>query len=149
MKIFINKYAVLIYRIFIGAVFIWASWDKILHPEIFVRDVHNYRILPVELENIFALTLPWIEFISGIFIILGIFIEASSILISFMLLVFIFALSSALARGLDINCGCFHTGRGERIAWSLILRDFLLFIPLIGILFGEKGFLSLKKVTQR
>ena len=41
-------------------------------------------------------------------------------------LMFIIALAAALARGLDISCGCFRASGGHGVAPSLIVRDLLL-----------------------
>jgi len=56
-----------------------------------------------------------------------------------MLLVFIIALSSAIARGLDINCGCFSVGEeGHAVGVDLLIRDILMLIGIAIVLaFGE------------
>ena len=35
----------------IGAIFIWASYDKIIDPGKFAREISNYRIVPFGLER--------------------------------------------------------------------------------------------------
>ncbi|MFP4194277.1 MAG: MauE/DoxX family redox-associated membrane protein, partial [Desulfobacterales bacterium] len=46
-------------RIFMGAVFLYASYDKILNPQAFAEAVYNYQILPDFAVNATALVLPW------------------------------------------------------------------------------------------
>ncbi|MGA8240229.1 MAG: MauE/DoxX family redox-associated membrane protein [Desulfobacterales bacterium] len=33
-------------RLLLGTVFLYASYDKILHPQAFAQAVYNYQILP-------------------------------------------------------------------------------------------------------
>lgn len=47
-------------RLFMGGVFLYASFDKILHPAAFAEAVYNYQILPDAAVNLAALTLPWL-----------------------------------------------------------------------------------------
>ena len=55
-----NKYLTLLFRIVVGAIFLWSSFDKIIDPAKFARDISNYHIVPLGLENTIALILPWL-----------------------------------------------------------------------------------------
>ncbi|KPL04501.1 MAG: hypothetical protein AMJ73_04165, partial [candidate division Zixibacteria bacterium SM1_73] len=88
-----DKRVVLIFRLVLGITFVYASLDKIAHPDQFAKIVYNYKILPGFLINIFAVTLPWVELLAGLFLILGIFTESASLLISLLLVIFLFAIS--------------------------------------------------------
>ena len=57
---------VLIARLILGGVFIYASLDKIAHPAEFAKAIGNYHVVPFGLENLMALALPWLELIAGI-----------------------------------------------------------------------------------
>lgn len=109
-------------RVALGAVFIVASLDKIQNPEAFATTIANYRVLPYTFINGIAIVLPWLEVITGTFLILGVWTRAGTIIILGLLLVFSVAISQALARGLDISCGCFSTNPvAERMSlWTLI-----------------------------
>lgn len=48
----------LVVRLFLGAVFVYASLDKILHPQAFAEMVYNYQLLPDVLINLTAIILP-------------------------------------------------------------------------------------------
>ncbi|HVP36836.1 MAG TPA: MauE/DoxX family redox-associated membrane protein [Terriglobales bacterium] len=145
-----NKWLVLLFRLIVGITFLYASLDKIVHPDQFARIVYNYKILPGFLINIFAITLPWVELLCGVFLILGLFIEGSSTLISLVLVSFIIALSVNFLRGVDIACGCFTTDPNAKKegAW-LLLRDVALLLMSLQILFFNLNFLSLQKVFQK
>jgi|TARA_B100001996_G_scaffold240435_1_gene185889 uncharacterized membrane protein YphA (DoxX/SURF4 family) len=116
---------VLICRLILGAVFIYASLDKIMNPDDFAKAIGNYHVLPLGLENLLALVLPWIEMLTGLCLIIGVMVDGATILIILMNIVFIFAISQALARGISIECGCFSVSSegGDNIGLQTILRD--------------------------
>jgi uncharacterized membrane protein YphA (DoxX/SURF4 family) len=74
-------------RVILGGVFIYASIDKILHPQAFAKIIHNYQLVPDLLVTFPAIILPWLEMISGLFLLAGIFRRASALVLSAMLLV--------------------------------------------------------------
>lgn len=111
-------------RLLLGAVFIYASYDKILHPEAFAEAVYNYQILPDGLVNLTALMLPWLELLLGLFLIAGIWLPGVTIISTVLLSLFISALVFNQVRGFDIHCGCFSTEAEEGPAGPLtIIRD--------------------------
>ena len=125
-----NKHFILICRIILGTVFIYASVDKIFNPEAFAAILSNYKLLPDFFIYAPALFLPWIELVSGSFLIAGIFIRGSSFILNGLLIVFILAITINLVRGINFDCGCFSTltGTGSNV-YSLLFRDMLLLIP--------------------
>ena len=145
-----NKWLVVLFRLIVGITFLYASLDKIAHPDQFARVVYNYKILPGFLINIFAITLPWMELFCGLFLILGLFIGSSSLLISLLSIIFAIALSINFLRGIDIACGCFTTDPNAKKegAW-LLIRDLVLLLMSLQILFFNRDFLSLQKIFQK
>jgi uncharacterized membrane protein YphA (DoxX/SURF4 family) len=122
-------------RLFLGAVFVYAAYDKILHPMDFARAVYNYQILPEILVNLVALVLPFLELLIGLCLILGVWLPGATVISSGLLVVFISALSFNLFRGLDVHCGCFSTeGAGEGAGIFTVLRD-VFFLVVSGCLF--------------
>jgi uncharacterized membrane protein YphA (DoxX/SURF4 family) len=109
-------------RVALGAVFVVASLDKIQNPEAFATTIANYRLLPYKLINGIAIVLPWLEVITGTLLILGVWTRTTTMIVWGLLLAFSIAISQALARGLDISCGCFSTNPvAERMSlWTLI-----------------------------
>jgi uncharacterized membrane protein YphA (DoxX/SURF4 family) len=131
-KIFTNKYFAVLVRVALGALFIYASMDKIANMPDFAKIIHNYKILPVQIENLLAVFLPWLEFITGLCLIIGRFERAALLIVSAELVVFIIALSQALIRGLDISCGCFSVKPSSTSeVWLRIIEDiFMLFFSV-------------------
>jgi uncharacterized membrane protein YphA (DoxX/SURF4 family) len=129
----------LIVRISLGVVFIWASFDKILHPKEFAEVIHNYTIFPPQMVNLSAIVLPWIEFACGVLLIIGFFCRGSAFIISGLLIIFMGALCHAFYKGLDIRCGCFTLSPdADRIAITDLMTDGVLFIMGLWVLFGER-----------
>ena len=96
-------------RLVLGGIFIYASFDKIIHPAQFADLIANYHILPPWAINPAALLLPWLELTCGVCLIIGRFKQGAVALLGLLLIVFIGALSYARSQGVDINCGCFST----------------------------------------
>ena len=117
---------VLLVRIVLGGVFVYASMDKILRPDDFALVISNYRILPDSLVNLAAVTLPWLELFLGGFLLLGIWVPGAALTCNALLGIFSIALAFNLLRGLDIDCGCFRLSlEGEPRASMVLylLRD--------------------------
>ncbi len=126
-KLFTQKYFAPMVRIVLGAIFIYASMDKIANMPDFAKVILNYRILPVQLVNLLAIFLPWLEFVLGVFLITGKFERASLLVYSAMIVVFIIALSQAQIRGLDISCGCFSVDPSSTSeVWLRIIEDIII-----------------------
>lgn len=111
-------------RFFLGGVFVYASYSKILNPDAFAETVFNYQILPNNLVNLTAIILPWLELIVGFCLMIGWWIPGAVVIVNALLMVFIATSFFNLARGLDVQCGCFSAGILETTSTRLtILRD--------------------------
>ena len=108
MKFLSNPNLFFLLRVFLVIIFIYASIDKIIDPLKFSDAIDNYHITPVQMNNLAALVVPWIELVAGVFLILGIYVRGSSTIIILLLIWFIFILTQALVRGINVNCGCFN-----------------------------------------
>jgi uncharacterized membrane protein YphA (DoxX/SURF4 family) len=120
----------------LGAVFIYASWDKIAQPGEFARIVYRYQLVgPSQAlgylpANLLAVTLPWLELVTGALLLVGLWRREAAAVAGLMLVSFIVAVSWALASGIDIaNCGCFTVGggaEGRALGWKLLAGDLAL-----------------------
>ncbi len=130
---------VLICRLILGLVFIYASLDKLTHPAAFAQIIDHYHILPYSVLHLLALILPVVEFVVGGSLILGVGTRGAALLTALMTLVFMAGLTSAIIRNLDISCGCFNTDGGHGVGLSLLWRDFLLLLLCIPPLFSRES----------
>ncbi len=124
-----NDLLTLLVRVAIGVTFIYASYYKIIDPVSFAKSIWYYHLVPGNLINFIALFLPWFELLCGVFIILGIFYKGSVLSVNLMTLLFIGALSSAIVRGISIDCGCFKASAATtESAWNTLWFDLGLLI---------------------
>ena len=119
----------IIIRLILGFLFLYASLDKIIYPSKFAEIIYNYRVLPVELVNICAILVPWIEVIIGVMLLIGIWVDASAFMLSSITFVFTFLIISAIFRGLNIECGCFSLdAEGSLVSWKRVIEDIFILI---------------------
>jgi uncharacterized membrane protein YphA (DoxX/SURF4 family) len=122
-------------RLVIGVVFVVAGVLKVPDPAAAVRAVRAYELLPEPVVGPVAFGLPVVEIAVGLALVLGVFVRTAALASAVLLLVFLGAVGSAWARGLQIDCGCFGNGgqvAAGQTAYPLeVLRDAaLLFVAL-------------------
>ena len=110
-------------RLIVGGAFVVAGALKVADPAKFALDVSHYRLVPYELINLVAILLPWIEITSGLFVLAGIWLRAAALVITSLTVMFLVLIVSALARGLNIECGCFGTVGGKHIGLLNLVID--------------------------
>src|SRR5690348_3408640 len=106
-----NGRVAFVLRVILGAVFLYAGSISIRSVEQFADSVAGYQLAPVWGINTVALTLPLLEIATGAMLILGRPRRVALFSALVLTLIFAVALTSALARGLVIDCGCFGHGR--------------------------------------
>ena len=128
----------------LGAVFLYASYDKILRPAEFARIVYHYRLLGPSARlgyvppNLWAVTLPWIEAVTGLCLVVGLWRRDAALVAGGLLVVFLAAVGYALAQGIDLaNCGCFSvSGAGRGLGWRLLAGDLALLAAAVYVVVG-------------
>ncbi|MBI3258151.1 MAG: DoxX family membrane protein [Ignavibacteriae bacterium] len=136
-----NPILALAIRLVLGCIFIFAAAGKIADPDTFAKSISNYHLIPNFALNIMALTMPWIELLTGIFLIIGVRLRASSAIISGMLIIFLIAIISAILRGYNIDCGCFAqtsqsaAATATKVGWKKVLEDTAMLVGGLYIFF--------------
>ena len=89
------------------------------------------------LINLFAITLPFIELIAGLALIIGVYPRSAALIINAMLLAFIISLSINIIRGHEFDCGCFAIDSNSQTTFSgpMLIRDFIYFALGIYVFF--------------
>lgn len=126
-SIFQNSWLELAARWILGLTFIYASYNKILFPADFAKIVYGYDLFPHILINLIAIILPFLELVTGIALIIGIYTRSAVIIVNVLLVAFIILISINLIRGHEFNCGCFaidNSGPAET-SEATLLRDFI------------------------
>ena len=126
----------LVLRVLLGLYFVHASLDKIADPPAFARIVYQWQVLGPIPSNIVAVTLPWVELLAGLLLIVGIWKRDAAAVVAVMLGVFLVAAGLVLARGIDVeNCGCTSVAASaaswlppwmQGVGWYLVTRNLLM-----------------------
>ena len=127
---------VLVVRLGIGCMFIISSLPKIRQPYDFLADIYGYEIVGPKLGVLIATTLPWLELFVGVCLIGGVVVSGALLASIGMAAVFTFAVASALYRGLEISCGCFHASSAETISYSTLIRACVVLLFSAAAYFG-------------
>jgi uncharacterized membrane protein YphA (DoxX/SURF4 family) len=134
-------------RLLLGGVFVVAGALKIPDPAAAVRAVRAYRLLPEPLVAPIAFGLPVVEIAVGLALLLGVFVRTAAIAAAVLRVVFMAAVGSAAARGLQIDCGCFGNGgtvaAGETRYPAEILRDVGLLLVALALAARPRSRLAL------
>jgi putative oxidoreductase len=135
MRLLRHPGVVLVAQFGIAVVFLAAALGKIGDPGAFAKQIHYFRLLPIGLENLLAITLPWVELMAALALLLRYRPRAGAVICAALMGVFLFAVGAAVARGLDIECGCFGTSDASRVGTAkLIENTALLALALIASL---------------
>lgn len=118
----VNGPLVLISRVILGAILVYACIEKIVYPAEFARAIANYHIMPYGLENAVAILLPWLELVIGLALLTGFFLDGAAGLTAALMVVFIAAIGSAILRGYNIECGC-GLREGDMVGLKKIIED--------------------------
>lgn len=102
----------LLLRFGFGLLLLIASIDKMMHPFEFAQAVENYRVVGEGMSYWVAVWLPYLEASIGLFLILGLWMDAATLMNALLMILFLFMVAQAYIRHLDIRCGCF-TVQGE------------------------------------
>ncbi len=136
-RIAASPYLALVLRFCVGGFFVYASMSKIPYPAQFAEAVANYRLVPYSVLNLGAVILPWVEFVCGLFLILGFMSRASVILIGLMLIMFDVMVLINMYWGAPITCGCYDTV-GEPIGWRKIIENAVMLIFAIQVFYFDR-----------
>lgn len=127
----VKRHLTALLRVALGAVFLYAALIKIANLPAFAGNVAAYQLLPYAGNYLVAAILPWIEAICGLLLVTGWRARSAAALVAAMNMLFIVLLFSTVARGLDIDCGCFRQGGEKTTAWTAIFRDILLLVAAV------------------
>jgi uncharacterized membrane protein YphA (DoxX/SURF4 family) len=133
-----NKTLLVVFRLVLGGLFVYAGVVKVLDPLDFAQNIRNYRLVGQSLSFLVAVVLPWLEILAGVALAAGIWKRASALIISGLLVFFILLTLVTMARGLDVDCGCFGA-LSRRSGFGVVLEDLgMLFMGLVLLFAPER-----------
>ena len=130
-----HRATVLVCQTAVALVFLVAALAKIGDNAGFAGQIHHYRLVPFGLENLLAITLPWIEMVAALAILLRSRAQAGAVVAAGLMVLFVVVVGSAVVRGLDIECGCFGTADAARVGAAKLAQNLgLLAVAVVGSL---------------
>ena len=95
-----------------GLAIVWlvSGGIKLMDPLASRQAVQAFEIIPRDYLQAVSVGLPALEVILGLLLLFGIFLRPTAIVSGVLMGIFIAAIISAWARGLQIDCGCFGGG---------------------------------------
>lgn len=96
-------------RLITGLLFCVSGAEKLIWPyQNFLYVVQSYQIFPSGLDVIVAHVFPWVEFLTGVLLVLGLWVPQMLKGALLMFACFIMMIAQALLRQLPLEeCGCF------------------------------------------
>ncbi|MCD6570325.1 MAG: DoxX family membrane protein [Deltaproteobacteria bacterium] len=140
----------LIFRLLLGAIFLYAGLKKACDPLCFVQAIYNYHIIPEWMITPVATLLPWVEIMVGGSLLMGIWTRMGGLVASLLLGIFSCALTITIVRGIDITCGCFGTAcSAGPVTWFCLLRDLCLIGMGVHVFLFDQRIASVDRLIQR
>lgn len=154
----------LIARLFLGGLFIFAASIKLSDPQGFFDSVHAFKLpayftqslglnmsSAAHLERLATFVVPWLELLAGLALVLGYCTRGAALVLSALLVFFLFGIYTVLARNMDVTCGCF--GKFEipcrgAIGWCHVGRNSVLLAFGLTILLGGPGRFALESLKK-
>ena len=113
-------------RLILGGLFLYAGWVKRGEGIDFADSIAEFGILPAALVIPFMLSIVPFEITAGAMVITGFGKRVGVLGLLLMTAMYSIALTSALARGIAVNCGCFGTSVVGASVWLDLGRDLLI-----------------------
>jgi uncharacterized membrane protein YphA (DoxX/SURF4 family) len=118
-------------RLVIAGILLYAGFMKAAGPSAeFAALLETYKLFPSSFLSPLSLVVPYVEMWVGLFLLTGFYTRLSALAAALLFAGFIFAVGSALLRGIDLaSCGCFGA---ESLAprYTIVLDLFCLGLAL-------------------
>lgn len=126
-------------RLLLGGIFVYAGYAKLTYPNhnlwpyfmlkfsvsanlsTFAFQVESYKVLGAEGSSLVAHTLPLVEIVLGLLLLIGWQFRIWAAMVTTMLAGFLTLVTRAYLLHMDINCGCF--GTPEPLTLMTVVRD--------------------------
>ena len=141
-------------RLFVGGLFAFAAYNKIGTTQSFANSIKGFQIIDAEKHGHLiitaAYTMPWVEMIAGVLLVLGFWTRASAAVIGVLLVGFIAGLMRViLDDSISADCSCF--GKIDfvcppGVGWCQVIRNLVLLIPTAYLVWRQGGILALDRI---
>lgn len=136
----------------LGGVFLIAGMSKALDPGGLAASIRTYELgLPEWFVTLSAYSLPYLEILLGLYLMVGLFTRPSAWATNALMTVFTVALVQGALRGLEIDCGCFGSSAdgGPGSLWLDVIRDVGLLALGLHVAISPAGRFSIDTLLRR
>lgn len=112
-------------RLYLGGMLLVAGAIKLGNLPKFALDIRAYHLVPYEWTKILGYSIPPLEVLVGLLVVVGAFVRVSAALGALLMAVFTFSIAWVWAKGYSIDCGCFGTGGEVDPSQTHYLRDII------------------------
>lgn len=133
--------AVWVARLIVAGLFVYTGYTKVLDPETFIKEVRAYELAPLQLSNLVAYILPWVEILAGLLLLYGFWRLEARVVLAVLLAVFVAAKAYLLLQGREFDCGCVPTDSALHVlfdGWTGVVTNLVL-LALLGLEGGLDG----------
>lgn len=129
----------LIARVLLGVWFVYSGGLKLWGTGLdrFVTDIGNYKLLQPPLDAMAAYTVPWLELLAGLCLMLGLWMRGAIGVLFGLVCGFCLFIAWAWGHQLDISCGC-HGSDAPIQYWAKVV-EFLVYFSLLTWLWRLEG----------
>lgn len=138
-----HPYSILLARLILGGVFLTSGLGKLSDRSGTISQVIAYDVLPKPLARIYGRFLPWAELVLAGSLLAGLWTRYAAVGLGLLLLSFAIAVGVNLARGRQMECGCFGRMTLKRLGWGTLGRIGFLLVAAAGVALWDDGFLSI------
>ncbi|MEW5912869.1 MAG: MauE/DoxX family redox-associated membrane protein [Thermodesulfobacteriota bacterium] len=131
-------------RLFLAALYLWAAHDKVWQPAEFAGAMAVYDILPLWSVNAASVALAWLELMIGLLLVSGVWVRAAAAWAGGLLALFTLLMLWAGFTGAGFDCGCLPGGGSHPAGFEAALRDFLMLLPALWLLWRPGRWLALR-----
>lgn len=153
-NLFDDSLTALLATIFVALVLATAAFFKLRHQDEFQGVVENYRLLPAVMVPSFARTLPWLELLVAVALLIPLLQAVAAWVAAMLFLMFALALAINVGRGRTyIDCGCVRRPTSAsrigmfHVVRALALAGVSLYIATVPVAFAsitlQSGLLAL------
>jgi uncharacterized membrane protein YphA (DoxX/SURF4 family) len=118
-----GRIAVVVARLVVGGIFAAAAIPKLLDPSAFAASIANYHLVPDLVATASASVLPVLELVVALALVSGVQARGAAVAAGGMLIVFALAMTQAILRDINLDCGCFGSAAAAEVGWGSVLRN--------------------------
>lgn len=125
------RFGTVVCRIVMGMVLIVSGFLKIQNPWVFLLSICKYDATSFTVSLWLATVVPVVTLVFGVLLLSNVWVRLTAAMTCVMLLAFTLAQLVALARGLEIGCGCFGSPHERIGVWSVARNAILMVVCAI------------------